>query len=187
MAEQSGNSVWKAGFSYGLILGAVSVISSVVFYILGETMSGVERYVSLGLFVVMLCYFLYMYREEYMGGFVSHGRLIGLGVIISVVAGIIGGFYLIVLLKWIDPSVQNIIDEKSVEKMLQQLAKRDIYPTQGEIDDMMEGSKFFRTPLFLGIAGIINLAIIGLIISAIAGIFIKKVSKDPFAEVSEKE
>jgi hypothetical protein len=118
-----------------------------------------------------------------MGGFIKYGKLVGLGAVISVVAGIIGAIYLYVLIKAIDPSVQNIIDEKAMAKMSEQLAKRNMYPSQSEIDAMMDQTKAFRSPGFMGIAGILSMGIMGTIFSLIVAIFLKKEPKDPFASV----
>jgi len=187
MAEKSKNSVWSAGLVYGAILGAVSVIISVIFYILGKTMSDAEKYVSMGVMVVLLVYFLYLYRQERLGGYIKYGSLIGAGAVISAVAGLISAAYFIVFIKYIDPSMQNLIDEKSLQKMLEQLAKREIYPSQTEIDDMLEKTKMFRSAGFMAIGSVINITLIGTLISLIVGIFLKKESKDPFASVEEKQ
>ncbi|MCB8999426.1 MAG: DUF4199 domain-containing protein [Bacteroidales bacterium] len=186
MSDKSKNSVWGAGLIYGSILGAISVIMSVIFYVLGYMMSDSQTYIGMGLSIVIIVYMLYMYRQEYMGGYVNYGRLVGLGAIIAAVSGIIGAIYLVVLLKYIDPSVQNMIDEKSMQKMMEQLAKRGMNPSADEIDSMMEKTKMFRSAPFLAIAGILNSAIFGTIISLIAAIFLKKENKDPFAGVEDQ-
>lgn len=183
MADNTKNPVWSSGLTYGAILGAVSVIVSVIFYVLGKSTSDLERYVGLAITILLLVYFLYMFRQESMGGYVKYGRLIGAGTVISLVAGVIGAIYFVILLNWIDPSLQNLIDEKASEKMLEQLAKRDMYPSQAEIDEMMEKTKFFRGPVFLAIGTVLNMVILGVVVSLIAGIFLKKDPKDPFAGV----
>jgi len=186
MTAKLNKSVWEAGLTYGAIFGVVSIISSVIFYILGLTMSDFEKYFGMGLMLVLLVFFIYLYRQEYMGGYITYGRVIGIGVIISLVAGVITAFYYYSMINWIDPNIQLIIDEKSMEATLKQLAKRDIYPSQSEADDMMEKTKFFRSPGFMSFVILFNSVFIGTIISLIAGIFIKRESKDPFAAIQEE-
>jgi zinc transporter ZupT len=60
MSTDSKNSVWSAGLTYGAILGAVSVIISVIFYVLGKTFSDLERYLNLVVLAGMMIYFLYL-------------------------------------------------------------------------------------------------------------------------------
>jgi hypothetical protein len=186
MSDKSKNSVWIAGLIYGSVLGAITVIVSVIFYVLGKTLSDAEKYVTLGITVVLLVYMLYMYRQEYLGGFAKYGELIGAGVIIAFVAGVISSIYLIILIKWIDPAIQTLMDDKAMEAMLKQFAKRGISPSSSEIDDIMEKSKMFRGPVFTSIAGIFGSAILGALISLVAGIFLKKENPDPFAEAESK-
>jgi len=186
MTSKLNKSVWEAGLVYGAIFGVVSIISSVIFYILGLTMSDFEKYFGMGLMLVLLVFFIYLYRQEYLGGYISYGRVIGIGVIVSLVAGVITAIYYYSMISWIDPNIQLIVDEKSTEAFVKQMAKRDIYPSQSEVDDMMETSKIFRSPGFISFGILFNSVLMGTIISLIAGIFIKKESKDPFAAIQEE-
>lgn len=187
MSDKSKNSVWNAGLMYGTVLGAISIIIAVIFYILGESMSNTERYVSMGVTVILLTYLLYLYRQEYLGGYANYGSLLGAGIIITVVAGIFGIVYYLVMLLWIDPNLQNIIDEKAMEQMLVQMDKRGITPSQDELDSMMEKTKFFRGPIFTSIAALIGSVFLGAVISALAAIFIKKENPNPWGDIEGKE
>jgi len=187
MSDKSKPSVLVAGLIYGALLGAISVIVSVIFYVLGMTMSNTEKYVSIAISVILLVYFLYMYRQEYLGGYAKYGELIAPGVLFALVSGIISAIYLIVLIKWIDPSVQTIIDDKTLEAMMKQFAKRGINPSSEEIDSMMEKTKVFRGPIVTSISAIFGSAFFGAVISLIAAIFLKKENPNPFAGFETKE
>ena len=169
MEEQAKNQQFKAALIYGAILGFVSIVLSVIFNLLGiglETWTGIITFVvTIG--VVIYC--LYAYRQEYMGGYASYGKLVLMTLLIGVVSSVLVAIYNYLHFTYIDPEATEKMYNMVYEKML----SNPRIP-EDMIDELMEKmEKRFTTGRIViqgFVSGIFTVLIIGLIASA----FLKK-------------
>lgn len=104
-------STTSVALRYGLLTGVVSVIYS---FILLAT--NLEQNTALSLLsIVILVGGIFLAHKTYKesnGGFMSYGQGLGIGTLVSLVAGILGGIFRYVYVEFIDPSVtQRAIDQ----------------------------------------------------------------------------
>jgi uncharacterized membrane protein len=100
-----------------------------------------------------------------------------MGVLFSVVYAVITTAYLIILIKFIDPNYMELVRQMTEEKLLKKGLSEDV------IEQAMEMDERFRTLGFMSIAGFFGSIFFGTIFSLVIMIFLKKESKDPFANV----
>jgi len=178
MEEKTKAPFWKPALIYGLIVGFVSILVSVIFYFLGLSLSRWTSWVSLAVTVVVLVYVLLAYRNEYLGGYASYGKIFLMSLAVGIISSILGAIYTYLLYNVIDPEMADktrIMAEEGImnNKRLTESMKEDWIE---RMDGRFTTAKMVRTAL---IWGIIISTILGLIISA----FVKKEEKIP-AQVS---
>ena len=109
------------------------------------------------------------HKENELGGYLTMGRSIGLGVLVSLVMAVIGIIWLFVFFNFVEPDALDVIRENEIEKAIESgRATREQMEEAGGIMD------FFISPTFFSIMALIFTVVIGLITSAIAGAVMKK-------------
>ena len=108
------------------------------------------------------------HKENELGGYLTMGRSIGLGVLTSLVVSVIGIIWMFVFFYVVDPGMLETIRETAYEQALD----------RGTTEEQLEAAKgmmdFFTSPIFFAIVSLLMSVIIGLITSAIAGAVMKK-------------
>lgn len=98
----------------------------------------------------------------------GYGRALGTGVIISLVAGLIGigtnWFYL----ESINPGFRDLLVQAQLDKM----AERGVSPDQ--LDKMEKGMRFFMQPIMVGLVNLVTTVFWGTVISLIAAAALKR-------------
>lgn len=167
MEETSGKPFLRPALIYGAILGFVSIFFSLVFYFLGLTFKGWTGWVSFAAGIVVLAYCLFAYRNEYLGGYASYGRLFLMAVVIGLIASILSTAYTYLLYAVIDPDLMEKTRIMAEERIL---ANRRIPENMKDdvIEQMQDRMTLSRTLISALVGGTILYAIFGLIISAFA-------------------
>lgn len=136
----------------------------------GDTLSSV---VPLILSVGLINYGIYQFKKDN-SGFVSLSEALKVGVGISLISGIIGTIYGVILTEFLDPEFMNKTFEIAKQKMLdanQELSMEDA-------NQAIEMSKKF-TSLPIRIAGgLISSVFIGFFVSLIGGLVLKKTKSE---------
>jgi len=167
--EQSKTSLLKQAMTFGAIIGLALVVYSVFLYITGLTFSK-----SLGLIqYVVLFAGIYLgtkdYREKVLGGFITYGKALGLGVLISVFVGINTLFFNFLMMRFIDPGLIDkfmAIAEESMES--------NRFISADMLDEAIERSRWLFTSVWSVPLGLISFSFIGFIISLITSAFVKR-------------
>jgi len=162
-------SFWKPALTYGAILGFVSILLGVIFYVMNLYTANWTQWVSLLVSIGVLVYCLKAYRNEHLGGYARYGQLFVMALVIGIISSIITTIYSYVLYTVIDPELIDKIRLVAEEKMM-----NNPRIPENMLDDMIERmAKNFepKRMLTMGlIVGVVVNAIIGLILAA----FIKK-------------
>ena len=173
-------SIWKETLNYGIIYGLITVVLSVLTYMFDLTFKPWIIWPSLLLGVVVLFFLLRSYRDHYNNGYISYGKSVGAGVIISIYAAIISAIYIYVLYTFIDPGLMDksmaVAEAKMLEKGLPEAA----------IERAMEMQSKMMKPWFTSLMGIFNSVIYGLILSLIVSLFVMKKGNPLLDELEEE-
>ncbi|OQY03449.1 MAG: hypothetical protein B6I20_05045 [Bacteroidetes bacterium 4572_117] len=160
--------VWKNALNWGVIVGVVMVIYSLIMYFLDLSLEKWVGWVSYVLLIGGIVYSTIQYRDNVLGGAISYAQALGFGVLISLFAGIISGVYSYLLMAVIDPELIGKIMEMAQEQMLSQGL------TDEQVEQAMEMQKGFMKPGVMALITIPSLTFMGFIFSLITSIFLKK-------------
>jgi len=160
---------WKPALIYGAIVGFVSVMLGVIFYLINLYAASWTQWVSIVVGIAILAYCLVAYRNEHLGGFASYGQLFLMALVIGVIASVIGVIYTYLMHAVIDPELADKIRLVAEEKLM-----NNPRIPENMLDEMIERmAKQFEMKRMLitaFIGGVIGNAIFGLILAA----FIKR-------------
>jgi hypothetical protein len=167
-------SVIPTGNKWGLILGAVSVISSLLLYLLGmidftgEKSKAIPNILQWGSTAVIFYLAIKAHRDEELGGLISLGRCIQLGAYMGLVSGVISAIYMFIHLKFIQPDFLNLITEAAEN----QAEAKGQDPEQ--VKKGLEMVSWMFTPGAMAVFTVIWSMILSLLIALIEGLFMKK-------------
>lgn len=161
-------SVWKETLNYGLIMGLITIVFSVLTYMLDVTGKPWVILPSLIISIVALYMLLRSYRDTYNHGYISYGKAVSAGVVISIYSAILGAIYIYILYGFIDP---GLVDKQILEAEEKMIARG---MPEGSIDAALEMQSKFVKPWLMAISSIFTAAFFGLILSLIVSLFIKK-------------
>ena len=174
--EQNAASVWKTSIMAGIYLAIVSILVSVVFYVTGNPFAKIAQWLNYIIIVAGVVYAQVNYKKA-LGGTMTYGQALGVGVLAVIFASIIGSIYTYLLYSVIDPSLQDQLRLYTEEQMVRQ----GRVPEE-QMDMALEMATRFQTPGMMVVMGIFGGAFIGLIVSLITAIFTKKNPTDDFTE-----
>lgn len=161
-------SVWKETLKYGIILGLVSVVYSVLTYMLDLTFKQWIMWPSLLVSLVVLFLLLRSYRDHVENGFISYGKSVAAGFIMNLYATILTVIYIYLLYSVIDP---GLVDKQMAFAEQKMIAKG---VPEGAIDGALEMSAKFMKPWITALTSMFGSLFFGLILSLIVSIFVKK-------------
>ncbi|MCP4311470.1 MAG: DUF4199 domain-containing protein [Bacteroidetes bacterium] len=160
---------WKPALIYGAIVGFVSILLGVIFYVMNLYATSWIQWVSLVIGIAILAYVLVAYRNEHLGGFATYGQLFLMALVIGLVSSILLLIYTYLMHVVIDPDLADKIKLVAEEKMM-----NNPRIPENRVDGMIErlGKSFELKRMLITtfIGGVVANAIIGLILAA----FIKK-------------
>ena len=168
--EETKPKTGKYALTYGLILGAISVVFILMLYSLdmhyqgGPMVMGISLIITIAMIVIGMMQF-----KKDNNGFMSFGEGLKIGVGIGLIAGIIGIIFNQILAGVIDPEMMNKAMEYQ-KGMLMETTKM----TPEQIDAQMEMGKKFTTPSMQIIFGLIYSIVASLLLSLIPALILKK-------------
>lgn len=156
--------------TYGILLGTLSVLISVIKYVFSSNFlekNVFESVIGFLLIIILIVIPIKIFRNSNVILKVSDAIKIGLGV--TLIAGLISVVYFYVLANFIQPNLSELIMNTEMEKAL----KENPNMSSSDMAKGMEmGKKFVMPMLYMGII-IVNL-FIGLLVSSISGLILKK-------------
>ncbi|HEY3370414.1 MAG TPA: DUF4199 domain-containing protein [Prolixibacteraceae bacterium] len=171
---------WKTAMTYGLYLGIVITLFSVILYVSGEALNKSLGYITLPLYAVGIILAQIHYRDREQNGSISYGQAVGFGTAVMLFCAIISALYSLIIFK-VDPSL--------IEQV--RIAQEEAYLKNGMNQEMiektMEMTAKMMTPGWMAIMGLFSTVIMGTIISLVTSIFVKRQpNQDVFDEVMEE-
>ena len=174
--EKSSNTVTKWAMTYGLYLGVFHILYISVLYFTHHFFNvGYYSYISTAFIIGVTWIGLVKYRDSVNQGVLKYGQGLGLGVLISVFAGIFAAATLYIYMK-LDGSLSVDMLNQMEEEVLK----------SGMPDDMLESMekmyKIMVLPGVVALSGFINKVITGTLISLIVAAFVKRNPDNGFYE-----
>lgn len=164
----------RTALKWGAILGLVLMAITLIMYLTDQSTNPLFSGLTLGAVVALLVLAMRDYRTLN-GGYMTYSEGLGIGALLSAVAGLLSSafstFYNVV----IDPTVQQRAMDQAREKMEAQGNMSD-----ESIDQAMEWSQKLQSPGFTFIAGIFGTVIVGFLLSLIVAAFIRRNKANPF-------
>jgi hypothetical protein len=161
-------SIWKANLNSGLLSGLITVAFTLVIYFLDLTFNLYQGYIALLIQIVILLIFMKAFRNNFNHGFISYGKALTSGIIISLLTAIIYAIFIYFL--------YSMIDKDLVNRQLAQI--EEIYHKknlpQTSIDAALKIQAKFLQPTFYAITRLFSKLLMGIILSLFIAIFIKK-------------
>ena len=153
---------------YGLYTATAYVLFSLLLYVIDVKQTGWINYLSFLILIAGIVVGTIAFRDKFSGGFLSYGRCLASGVLISIVVGLVMALYSYLFFSYFDPGALAGMMEASEQEMM----NRGI--TDEQIDQALAFSGKLMSPAFLGISSFLSMALIGTIISLITSAFLKK-------------
>ena len=163
-------SVKKIALPYGAVLGLVTVLLSVVVYVMDLTYEQPWWQGVLAMIMIIVCTVMGIkaFKKDN-SGFLSLGEAIKVGLAIALIASIIGVAFNLVFMNFIEPDFTANLLAVAETNMLEQNPNM----TQEQIDMAMGISETMMSPLILSALSIIWVLFLGFIVSLIAGLVMK--------------
>ena len=163
-------SLGKNALTYGAILGGISIVYSLILWILGQTFNKPLGYVAFIFVIGLMFWGTKEYRDKHLGGYISYNKAFASNFQIGLYSFIISAIYMFVLYTVIDPSLLVTMRQMGIDAAL---AKNPSL-TQEQIEQGMDKMKFFMSPVFYSIIAVVGGALVSLVLALIIAIFQKK-------------
>lgn len=173
--EQKTTSIWKSSITSGIYVGIALILLSVVYYVTGNTFAKSAQWVSYAVMLVGIVLAQLGYRKS-LGGFMTYGQGLGIGVLTMLFASLLSGIYTILLYEVIDPSLKEQLRLFTEEQML----KRGL--PEEQLNAAVDVATKMQSPVMMFVMSLFGGTLVGLIMSLITSIFIKK---NPTEDIEE--
>jgi len=163
------NSFFSATLTYGVLTAIGLIMISLMIYLFD--LSGIT-WLSYLAYVVLLAGIILgtiKYRNDDLGGFITYGKALGFGTLVSVFAAFISGVFMYIFYQYLAPDAMEQIRQAAEEAVIN--ANPNV--TDQELDLVLR----FTSPLVMFISGLFFTTLIGFIFSLASAAFIQK--KDP--------
>ncbi|MEH6406901.1 MAG: DUF4199 domain-containing protein [Leeuwenhoekiella sp.] len=169
--ETTKNSPGKIAMTYGLILGLLNIVLSVILYVTNNYLenSWVTSVTSFAIMILVIVLAMKAYKKGN-GGFISLREALKTGVATALIGSIIGAIYFYIFATLIEPNLVDQIMDVQREQML--INAPDM--TQSQIDQAMEMGRKFTQPWLMCTFQLVFGLFFGFIISLIGGLAIKQ-------------
>jgi len=155
--------------TYGAIIGLALIVYSVLLYIMDQFFNrslGLLQYAILIAGIFIACK---TFRDKQQDGFITYGRALGLGTLISVFVGILISFFYFVMLRFIDPE----LIEKYMLIAEEQMQNNRFIP-EDQIEPSLERTRKMMSGVVTIPIQVATFTFFGFIISLITSAFVKK-------------
>ena len=165
---ESTTSIWKSCFKFGIILGLVYIVISVLFYVMDLTFATWAAIPNIIVGLIVLFLLQRSYRDTCENGFITYGKALGSGMIMFIYAAVLVAIYTYILYAVIDP---GLID-KTIAYSTAKLEAKGL--PQAAIDASAKMQEKMMKPWIISLTTIFYSLFSGLIMSLITSIFVAK-------------
>ena len=173
--ENEKMSAGKVAMNYGLILGLVLIVYSLILYLVDVPLESLQyaNWAGYVFTIVAMVLGIKAYRDKYAGGLITYGKSFSTGFMIGLYAAIISAIYAFFYFSYINPGIiQEMMDLRVAEMWADNPEM-----TEEQFEMAESWMKRFMSPVMLVVWGLIANVIISLILSLIVSIFMQKKDK----------
>lgn len=162
------------GIRYGVMLGVISLILSILFIMFnmidlsGQKSNLLSTLVSFAITIVFFVLAILYHRDKELGGKISLGRAISVGFWVALISSVIAALGMFIYYQFIDPDYLN----QAVSRLTELYREKGV--SEEQIETTMSMTKMLMTPMSLTIFTIIGNLFWGVIISLIIGLVVKR-------------
>jgi hypothetical protein len=166
-AEQTKRtSLAAASFTYGLLTAIGLILITLLTYLFNLTEITWLSYLTYVILLAGIILGTIKFRDDDSGGFITYGRALGFGTIVSLFSALISGIFLYVFYTFIAPDAFE---------QLRILAEQNIIKANPEItDQQLDLAMRMTTPLMILISSLFSITFIGFVFSLATSAFLKK-------------
>ncbi len=173
--ETTKKSLFSSSLYYGLILGAILIVISLLYYILDVDMfnfgfMALSLLVNVAIVIVVMLLGMNAYRDKSLGGEISFSTCFLSGLIMGLIGFVISALYSFVFYKYFEPDLLAESFEKFVEMM------ENMGLSGEQLDEVIRKSADKFNPEAQLRSQMISGGIIAVIMSLIVSAFVKKQS-----------
>jgi glucan phosphoethanolaminetransferase (alkaline phosphatase superfamily) len=160
----------KFAMNYGIILGLIMIVISVLMYVTGLALEGEQwpQFLYYIIFPIVIIYAINQFKKKN-ANILSLGQAIKVGLAIAVVSALVYAVYGLIFNYIIDPDFMGQMMDVTRDKMLE---TPDM--TEELVDQQMEFIKIFFNPVLGTAMWVAMSALFGLIYSVIGGLIMRK-------------
>jgi len=173
--ETKPRTLFNNSLIFGLLTAAISIVFSVLTYILDIPTSSPVMYFSFIILLAGMIYGTLQYRNNYLGGYISFGKAFASGFLIVIISAVISSIYSYIFLVYFDPAYLDKIIEQALEKAETDMLAKGL--TEEQMEPGLAITRKFMSPVILSIMAILSSALVGGILALISAAFIKKEDK----------
>lgn len=166
--EKKNPSILINALNWGLIIGLASIVYSVILYMLNLMFNQALGYAGVIIIIAGLAIAMKSYRDNVLGGVMPFGKAFGFGMLIIIVAALLGAIFAYLLYAVIDTGLSDRMLEFTTDKMM----KRGV--PEAQLDIILERAAKFQKPLPIAITGLISSILGGVVLSLIMAAIFKK-------------
>ncbi len=151
---------------WGLILGVVSIVFFIILAVTGSQGAGWASWIG----VLPSAIIMYLAHKEFKeggDGYMSYGKGLGIGTMISVVSSIISNIFSFIYIKFLDPTYIDVIRDAQIAGFQEQGM------SDSEIETALSFSESFMKPETMIVMGIFFGIFFGFILSLIVSAITK--------------
>lgn len=162
--------MWKHSLMYGLYLGIVLIVLSLVFYILDLQGDTWTAYVSYAFILGGVILASVTYRDKYLNGFITYGQSFSAGFLTGLFASIIGAVFTYFFMLYLGEEFMVLMLEKAEESILESNPEIG----DAELDLALNWTKKMMNPTWMSVMALVSSTFFSLVFALIASFFIKK-------------
>lgn len=168
--EQKSPSNFAAGLMPGIYTGAALIVFRLILFLLDVDRESMYNFTIYIVLVVGLYMGIVNYRDKYLSGVMSYGKVVGSGFAIGLIASVILGVFTYFYVMYIDAAMVADVLLQAEENMLAQNPNM----TDEQLEQGLKMVAIFSTPTAMAIMGFIVNLIVSVILSLIIAIFAKR-------------
>ena len=166
--ETNKRTITLASAVFGLYIGVVLIAFDIILWMVSAKGTSLMQNFNIILLVAGIVLAIRFYRDKDLQGYISYKNALKMGTLLSFFASLILGFDTYVLLKFIDPSLMQVILDAS-EKLLIESGRSD-----AEVEMMMTVTQQVTTPFILLVSTIFSITFWGALFSLLIAFLLRK-------------
>jgi hypothetical protein len=167
---QISKSVTMNALNYGIIVGFIMIVYSVILYSFNMSENKILAFLSYIFLIIGMYYGSNKFRTLYSDGFLSFGKSFKSNFLIGLFASLVMVLWTFIFFQFIDTEMVTKIIEKAQEGMLESNPNM----TEDEMNMGLKYVKMFTNPLMMAVMSLLYNLFFSVILGLIIAIFVKK-------------